>query len=147
MEKDTPADFNALWCDVRNYFRIRLELLKLNVMERGFKLAADLITNTIVLLCLLMAFLALAITLAFYLSELVNSYTKGFGCAAIFFTLLACLMLWKKAVVEKFFTGVAIRRYFEKHCQSIHEQECEPRVSAMQTLAKDDSPSGYRISK
>ncbi len=125
MKKDTPADFRALWSDIRDYFRIRLELLKLSAIEKGSKLAADLITNTIVLVCLLMAFLALAITLAFYLSELLNSYTKGFGCAAIFFTLLAFLLLWKKAAVEKSIAGIAIRRYFEKHCESQPEQECE----------------------
>ncbi|MES2456295.1 MAG: phage holin family protein [Bacteroidota bacterium] len=135
MEKQTPADFSALWNDIREYFRIRLELLKLSAMEKGSKLAADLITNTIVLVFLLMAFLALAVTLAFFLSGLLNSYTKGFGCATLFFTLLACLMLWKKAAIEKIIAGIAIRRYFEKHCESLVENEIT--VPKTKTTAAD----------
>lgn len=122
MQQQIPKNLSALWNDVRDYLSIRREILKLTALEKAFKLMADLITNTTVVLSLLMAFLAAAITLAFYLSYLLNSYTKGFGCATIFFTLLACLILWKKLAVEKFIAGIAIRRYFEKHCEAEEEE-------------------------
>lgn len=109
-----PENFSAIWADVQKYIHVRTELLKLSVLEKVAKLAADLITNTIVLLCMIMAFLGSAVTLAFYLSSLFDSYTRGFGCAAVFFALLALLVNWKKAVFERFISGVAIRRYFEK---------------------------------
>lgn len=122
MQQQIPKNLSALWNDVRDYLSIRREILKLTALEKAFKLMADLVTNTTVVLSLLMAFLAAAITLAFYLSYLLNSYTKGFGCATIFFTLLACLILWKKLAVEKFIAGIAIRRYFEKHCEAEEEE-------------------------
>lgn len=112
-----------LWNDAKDYVNIRMDTLKLTALEKLFKLAADLVTNTAVVFSLLMAFLSAAITLAFYLSYLLDSYTKGFGCATIFFILLACLILWQKLAVEKFIAGIAIKRYFEKHCEEEEEKE------------------------
>ena len=123
MQQHLPKNLSAIWNDAKDYLSIRKELFKLMALEKVFKLMADLITNTIVVLFLLMAFLASAITLAFYLSYLLNSYTKGFGCATIFFTLVAFLIVWKKSAVEKFISGIAIRRYFEKHCEAQEEEE------------------------
>ena len=131
METNIPKDFTTVWSDIRAYFKIRLEMLKLAAIEKGSRLAADLITNTIVVLCLLMAFLAASVTLAFYLSQLLKSCTLGFGCATIFFTMLALLIVWKKAAVEKFIAGVAIRRYFAKH----HEAELEEEQWTEKTSA------------
>lgn len=132
MQQQIPKNLNALWNDVKDYLSIRREILKLTALEKVFKLMADLVTNTAVVLSLLMAFLAAAITLAFYLSYLLNSYTRGFGCATIFFTLLACLILWKKLAVEKFIAGIAIRRYFEKHCEA--EEEDEKSIAAAEKV-------------
>ncbi len=136
MQQHLPKNLSTIWNDVKDYLRIRMELLKLLALEKAFKLMADLVTNTLVLLSLLMAFLASAITLAFYLSYLLNSYTKGFGCATIFFTLVACLILWKKSVVEKLIAGIAIKRYFEKHCEAQEEEE-KSGATAEQEPASD----------
>jgi|GEM_PF-3379678 len=121
MQKNRPKSLNVLWEDFKSYLDNRLELMKLTVLKKGSKLAADLVTNTLVLFCLLMAFLGSAITLAFYLSHLLGSYSRGFGCAALFFTLLALLISWKKNAFERFIAGLAIRRYFEKHCEEVME--------------------------
>lgn len=137
MQQYLPKNLSAIWNDVKDYLSIRKELFKLMALEKAFKLMADLVTNTLVVLSLLMAFLAAAITLAFYLSYLLNSYTKGFGCATIFFTLLACLILWKKSAVEKFIAGIAIRRYFEKHCEAEEEEE-KLVAAAEEKQASDD---------
>lgn len=123
MQQVSTKSFSSLWNDLKDYINIRMDTLKLTTLEKVFKLMADLITNTLVVFSLLMAFLAAAITLAFYLSDLLDSYTKGFGCATIFFILVACLVLWKKLAFEKFVAGIAVKRYFEKHCEAIEEKE------------------------
>lgn len=123
MQQNLPKNLSAIWNDTKDYLSIRKELFKLMALEKAFKLMADLITNTIVVVFLLMAFLASAVTLAFYLSSLLNSYTKGFGCATVFFILVAFFISWKKSAFEKFICGIAIRRYFEKHCEAQEEKE------------------------
>lgn len=85
------------------------------------------------MLCMLMAFLVAAVTLAFYFSYLLNSFTKGFGSAAIFFTFVALLVNWKKGAVERFTSGIAIRRYFAKHGQQETRElefSCRPNEGA-----------------
>lgn len=121
MNKNIPKNLSSLWIDVRTYLDTWLEFFKLKMLEKGSKIIADLVTNTVVLVCMLMAFLASAVTLAFYFSHLLDSYAKGFGCATIFFTLLAILILKKKSNVEKFIAGLTIRRYFEKHCEEVEQ--------------------------
>jgi len=136
MQQYLPKNLSAIWNDVKDYLRIRKELFKLMALEKAFKIMADLVTNTLVLLSLLMAFLASAITLAFYLSYLLNSYTKGFGCATIFFTIVAFLISWKKSAVEKFIAGIAVKRYFEKHCEA--QEEKEKLAAAAEEKEADD---------
>ncbi|CAM4421820.1 YihY family inner membrane protein [Pedobacter westerhofensis] len=121
METKVPKDFTGLWANIQTYFRIQMKMRKLAAIEKGSKLAANLVTNTIVVLCLLMAFTAALVTLTFYLSHLLKSYTVGFGCATVLFTLLSLLICWKNAAVEQFITGVAIRGFFATH----HEPKLE----------------------
>lgn len=129
MDRKIP-NFASVWEGIKNYLNTRLELFKLIALKKASKLMADVITNTLVAFCLLMAFLASAVTLAFYLSQLLNSYTKGFGCAAIFFTILPFLLLWKKAAIERFIAGIAVRRYFVKHYEEqLEEPICNEPVN------------------
>lgn len=125
MNDQTPKGFKTILLDFKDYLGIRIELFRLVVIEKGAKLIADLFTNVIVLFCLTIAFLASMITLAFYLSDLLDSYVKGFGCATLFFMLLVCLVLWKKDAFEKIIAGLAIKRYFEKHCENGKQEDCE----------------------
>lgn len=136
MEKNLPKDLTAVWADVQYYFKVRLEMLKMAVIESGAKLTADLITNTIVVITLLLAFLAGSVTLAFYLSALFDSYTLGFGCTTIFFTLSALLIGWKKLAIENFIAGLVIRRYFTKHCEAkIEQRQWEEKYSAGEVVS------------
>lgn len=124
MNNQIPKGFKSILSDFKQYLEIRIELIRLNAIEKGAKLIADLLSNAIVLFCLIIAFLASAVTLALYLSSLLHSYVKGFGFVALFFMLLVCVVLWKKDALEKIVAGVAIRRYFEKHCENGNPEDC-----------------------
>lgn len=124
MNDQIPKGFKSILSTFKEYLNIRVELLRLTVIEKGAKLVADLFSNAIVLFCLIAAFLASTVTLAFYLSELLDSYVRGFGCATLFFMLLICLILWKKDAFERIIAGLAIRRYFEKHCEDGKGDDC-----------------------
>jgi uncharacterized membrane protein len=122
MQQKSTRTISEIWSEAKLFLELRLEYYKLRAFEKTARLVADVITSTVVMVFMLIAFLAGAVTLAFYFSSLFHSYTAGFGVAAIFFLLLAVIVLFTKAkYLEKWIANLAIKRYFAKHC--IKEEE------------------------
>lgn len=118
MQQKSTRTISEIWSDAKLFLELRLEYYKLVALEKTAKVVADVITVTLVLVFALIAFLAGAVTLAFYFSSLFNSYTAGFGVAAVFFLLFAIVVLFTKSkYIEKWISNIAIKRYFTKHCE------------------------------
>ena len=101
MGKTRPREIKDLFEDAKELLGTYLQRYRLKVVEKAARLIADVLSNTIVILCVLIAFLAASVTLAFYFSALLGSYTKGFGCAAAFYFLFALLIGATKKQIEK----------------------------------------------
>jgi len=118
MQQKSTRTISEIWSEAKTALELRLEYYKLKALEKVAKVVADVITSTLVIVFLVIAFLAGAVTLAFYFSALFNSYTAGFGVAAIFFLLFAIVVLaTKDKYIEKWIANVAVKRYFAKHCE------------------------------
>jgi uncharacterized membrane protein len=118
MQQKSTRTISEIWSEAKASLELRLEYYKLKALETVAKVVADVITSTLMIVFLLIAFLAGAVTLAFYFSALFNSYTAGFGVAAIFFLLFAIVVLaTKDKYIEKWIANVAVKRYFAKHCE------------------------------
>lgn len=118
MQQKSTRTISEIWSEAKTALELRLEYYKLKALEKVAKVVADIITSTLVIVFLVIAFLAGAVTLAFYFSALFNSYTAGFGVAAIFFLLFAIVVLaTKDKYIEKWIANVAVKRYFAKHCE------------------------------
>jgi uncharacterized membrane protein len=118
MQQKSTRTLSEIWSESKLFLELRLEYYKLKALEKTAKVVADVITVTMVLIFALIAFLAGAVTLAFYFSSLFHSYTAGFGVAAIFFLLFAIVvLLTKDKYIEKWISNLAIKRYFAKHCE------------------------------
>jgi len=118
MQQKSTRTISEIWSEAKSALELRLEYYKLKALEKVAKVVADVITSTLVIVFLVIAFLAGAVTLAFYFSALFNSYTAGFGVAAIFFLLFAIVVLaTKDKYIEKWIANVAVKRYFAKHCE------------------------------
>jgi sterol desaturase/sphingolipid hydroxylase (fatty acid hydroxylase superfamily) len=118
MQQKSTRTLSEIWSESKLFLELRLEYYKLKALEKTAKVVADVITVTMVLIFVLIAFLAGAVTLAFYFSSLFHSYTAGFGVAAIFFLLFAIVvLLTKDKYIEKWISNLAIKRYFAKHCE------------------------------
>lgn len=101
--------------DVKGYLNVRVEYLRLYAVERASKIFADLVTNVVVVVSFILAFLFGSVTLAFYLSTVFGGYTAGFGAVAILYILLAVIVfVTKDTFLEKAITNFAIKRYFSK---------------------------------
>lgn len=115
MNENKEKDLESLFSDAKEYVDLRVEYIRLSVIEKASKLFADLITNAVVLVCFVLAFLFGTFTLALFLSSELGSYTKGFGCVALIYLVLAIIVyLAKDKFLEKRLTNMFIRNYFEK---------------------------------
>lgn len=115
MEEKKEKNIEELISDAKSYVDTRLEYIHLKSIEKGSKLFSDLITNTVVVACFLLAFLLGTLTLAFYLSEVFGSYTAGFGCVAGIYLFLSIIVFFTKDnFIEKILVNIFIRKYFSK---------------------------------
>lgn len=123
MEEKKEKNIEELVSDAKSYVDTRLEYIHLKSIEKGSKLFADLITNTVVVMCFLLAFLLGTLTLALYLSEVFGSYVAGFGCVAgIYLFLSIIVFLTKDKFIEKILVNMFIRKYFNKIADK-HDEE------------------------
>jgi hypothetical protein len=115
MEENKEKTIEELVSDAKSYVDTRLDYLHLKTVEKGSKLFADVITNTVVIVCFLLAFLLGTITLALYLSDVFGSYVSGFGCVAGIYLLISIIVfLTKDNLIEKILVNMFIRKYFDK---------------------------------
>lgn len=115
MEEQKEKTIEELVSDAKSYVDARLDYVHLKSVEKGSKLFADLITNTVVVVCFLLAFLLGTITLALYLAEVFGSLVAGFGAiAGIYLILSIIVFLTKDNVIEKILVNMFIRKYFNK---------------------------------
>ena len=72
----------------------------------------------------MLAFLFASFTLALYLSDVLGSYARGFGCVAGIYLLLSIIVyLTKDKYIEKVLINVFIKKYFEKVADKEQDDE------------------------
>jgi len=104
-----------LYEDAKSYLDTRVEYTRLYLVEKISKIFADLVTNAVVAICFMLAFLFGTFTLALFLSDLLGSYTRGFGCVALIYIFLALIVYYtKEKYIEKAIINFTIRNYFNK---------------------------------
>ena len=115
MEENKEKDLEDIFLDAKEYVDTRIEYTKLSAVEKGSKIIADLITNATVIISFILAFLFASFTLALYLSEVLGSFSGGFGCVAGFYLLLSIIVyLTKDKYIEKVLINIFIKKYFNK---------------------------------
>ncbi|WP_410220863.1 phage holin family protein [Pedobacter sp.] len=115
MEEKKEIKLEEIVAEAKEYVEERIEYIRLSTVEKGSKIAADLITNTVVAIGFTLAFLFGSVTLALFLSNLFESYVAGFGCVAGIYLLLSIIVfLTKDNIIEKWLVDLFIKKYFEK---------------------------------
>ncbi|MEJ5993733.1 phage holin family protein [Pedobacter sp. Du54] len=115
MEEEKEKGIEDIFLDAKEYVDIRVEHIRLTAVEKGAKIFADLITNGTVILCFMLAFLFGTFTLALFLSDVLGNYTRGFGCVAGIYIVLAVIVyLTKDKFMEPGLINLFIRKYFDK---------------------------------
>ncbi|MHA4893851.1 phage holin family protein [Pedobacter sp. PWIIR3] len=124
MEDNKEKSIEDLYEDAKAYLDTRVEYTRLYLVEKVAKIFADLVTNAAVVICFVLAFLFGTFTLALFLSDVLGSYTQGFGCVAIIYILLALIVYYTKdKYIEKAIINFTIRNYFNKLADKDEEQK------------------------
>ncbi|UKT63642.1 phage holin family protein [Pedobacter mucosus] len=124
MQENKDKSIEDLVDDAKGFLDARIEYTRLYLVEKVSKVFADLATSTAVIICFILAFLFGSITLALYLSEVLHSYSGGFGCVSLIYLLLAIVVyLLKNKYIEKAIINIAIRKYFDKLADKEDEDE------------------------
>lgn len=124
MQDNREKSIEDLYEEAKAYLDTRVEYTRLYLVERMSKVFADLATNAAVVLCFVLAFLFGTFTLALFLSDVLGSYTKGFGCVSVLYILLALIVYYTKdKYIEKAIINFTIRNYFNKLADKDEEEE------------------------
>ncbi len=115
MQENKEKSIEDLLADAKVYLETRVEYTRLYLVEKISKVFADLVTTATVIICFVLAFLFGTFTLALYLSDVLGTYTRGFGCVALIYIILAIVVYFTKdKYIEKAIINFAIRKYFNK---------------------------------
>ncbi|WP_029282114.1 hypothetical protein [Pedobacter sp. R20-19] len=124
MQENKEKGIEDIFDDAKGYLEAKVEYTRLYLVEKVSKIFADLVTNTAVIVCFILAFLFGSVTLALFLSDVLGSYTRGFGCVSLIYILLAVVVyLTKDKYIEKAIINIAIRKYFTKLADKEEEDE------------------------
>mgnify|MGYP003112191052 CR=1 FL=1 len=82
--------------EFKDYVETRIELLILNLSEKGTLLLGDMIQHTFNMIILGTGLLFGLIALGFYLGELLNSMPAGFGIIGGFLFLVGLILIMSK---------------------------------------------------
>ena len=124
MQENKEKGIEDLYEDAKIYIDTRIEYTRLYLVEKISKVFADVVTNAIVILCFTLAFLFGTVTLALFLSDILGSHTRGFGCVAVIYLILAFIVYYtKEKYIEKAIINFTIRNYFNKLADKDEEDE------------------------
>jgi hypothetical protein len=124
MQENKEKSIEDLYEDAKSYLDTKVEYGRLYLVEKVSKIFADVITNALVIICFILAFLFATLTLALFLSDLLDSFTQGFGCVALFYLLLALIVYFTKdKFIEKAIINFTIKNYFNKLANKEEDDE------------------------
>ncbi|MFA4867501.1 MAG: phage holin family protein [Pedobacter sp.] len=123
MQENKEKNIEDLIKDAKDYIEIRTEYTRLYLVEKVSKIFADVVTNALVIVCFVLAFLFGTFTLALFLSDVLGSFTRGFGCVALIYLVLAIIVYYtKEKYIEKAIVNFTIRNYFNKLADKEEEE-------------------------
>lgn len=109
---------------IKEYINVRKELTILTIADKGSQLFANLVTDSIVIVFFILAFLFGSLGLSFYLSEVIGNTYSGFLIVAGFYLLLALIVyVIKDKYLEKRIANGVIRKFFKERNEGIYEKQ------------------------
>ncbi|MBK6398641.1 MAG: phage holin family protein [Bacteroidetes bacterium] len=104
-----------LFADSKEYLETRIELAKLQAVEKSSEIAGSAVTGLLLLLFFTMVFLFGSVALAFYLSEKTGHYSTGFlTVAGIYLTIGLIVYLARESWIKKPISNAIIHKMLKE---------------------------------
>lgn len=113
-KKETPPPLPPIVDQLKEYAETRFKLLKYEAIEGGTSILASVITDAITAISMVLAFIFASFTLAYYLSDVLESFWEGFGCVALIYLIIAIVIKLNKERIEKPLVNLFIQKLFKK---------------------------------
>lgn len=108
-------NLEKLFNDAKEYLNTRLELTKLELVQKVSQIVSSLITSFLLLVIFVLVLLFGSVSLALFLSEKTGSTTTGFlYVAGIYLALGLLIYLLKGSFIKKPVTDMFIRKMLNK---------------------------------
>lgn len=108
--KETPP---PILDQLKDYAETRIKLAKYQAVEGGSSILASLISDTVAIISMVLAFMFASVTLAFYLADVFGDNWKGFGCVAAIYLLIAIVIKVNKKRLERPLVNAFIQKIFK----------------------------------
>ena len=110
-----------------DYFETKVELIKLDVADKGTRAGANAIAGAVVAVLGLAGGLFLSLALAIWLGYLVGSYALGFVIVGVFFLLIAALtFVFREPLLAKPILAALISSLFKPEGERPAQEEAAP---------------------
>ena len=109
---EKPAQDSVL-DELGDYAETNFKLLKYKAIDSSSSFIADIITDLILISCLLMLFFFASLTLAYYLAWRLDSVWEGFGCVTVLYILVAVIITFLKKGIERPIINAVVRKFFK----------------------------------
>jgi hypothetical protein len=109
-QKETPP---PIIDQLKEYAETRLKLARYEAIDKSTTVLASFVTDLIVAVSLILTFLFLSFSFAFYLSHLLGSYWQGFGCTAILYLVIAIIIILAKDKLQQPIINLFIKKLFK----------------------------------
>jgi len=98
-DKDTKEPLPPIIDQVKQYLETYIQLKKLQAVEKGTSVLANIVIDVFIVMCLALLFVFASITLALFLASVLHSYWQGFGCVAFFYMIcITFVMVFRKSL-------------------------------------------------
>ncbi len=123
-EHEEEDDGQSMIDKLKQYVNVRIELAKLSVVEKGSKLFATIVTDSIIGILFVLTFVFASFGLCFYLSEVIGNTYVGFFIVAGFYLLIGLIVYAiKDSILEKRLANRVITKVFKDRNESIYEKQ------------------------
>lgn len=98
---------------LKQYLETKIKLLKYEGIDKASAIIADIVTDIVLIIIGLVAFIFFSVTLALFAGYLLKSYWMGFGCVTLLYVLILFSGHLLKVSLQNMFIRIFIKKMFK----------------------------------
>jgi hypothetical protein len=113
MKENDKTTSQPILPELKEYIETQVKLLKYEAIDKGSAFIADIIADIVQVVFILFAVIFASLTLAFFLSDVLNSLWMGFGAVLLLYILALLMIRIFKKGFEKPIINAIVRKFFK----------------------------------